>query len=323
LIVPSIDLMGGRTVQLVGGRELAMECGDPLPIARRFALAGEIAVIDLDAALGRGSNADLVKKVISAHPCRVGGGIRDLETAAGWLDAGAAKIIVGTAATPDLLSRLPKERLIAALDARDGEVVVEGWTKGTGAGIVGRIAELKDLVSGFLVTFVEREGRLSGTAMERVAEIVSSARPARVTIAGGITTPAEIAELDRAGADAQVGMAIYTGKMTLADAVTAVLTSDRPDGLWPTVVCDERGTALGLAYSSRESVAKAMELSRGVYQSRKRGLWIKGESSGDFQELLRITPDCDRDTLKFTVRQRGRGFCHEGTWTCWGDRKGE
>ncbi len=98
MIVPSIDLMGGQTVQLVGGREKALDAGDPRPIAEKFRLAGEIAVVDLDAALGRGSNAELVKALLPLAPCRVGGGIRTVEAARAWLDAGATQVVLGTAA---------------------------------------------------------------------------------------------------------------------------------------------------------------------------------------------------------------------------------
>jgi phosphoribosyl-ATP pyrophosphohydrolase len=318
VIIPSIDLMAGQTVQLVGGARKELDAGDPVPIAERFRVAGEIAVVDLDAALGKGNNTELMGKLLHIAPCRVGGGIRDVETAIRWLDQGAAKVVLGTAARPEVLSKLPAERVVAALDAVDGEVVVEGWQKKTGHGIIERMQELKSMVGGFLVTFVEREGRLGGTALEQVQALVKAAAPARVTIAGGVTTVEEIAELDRMGADAQVGMALYTGRMQLADALVAPLQSDRPDGLYATVVVDERGVALGLAWSDEESVREAVRTGRGVYHSRKRGLWVKGESSGAAQELVRIDLDCDRDCLRFVVRQAGSGFCHCGTRTCWG-----
>lgn len=322
MIVPSIDVMGGQAVQLVGGRDRAIDAGDPRPIAERFRVAGEIAVVDLDAAMGRGSNAACIRELVRMAPCRVGGGIRDERTAVQWLDAGAEKIVLGTAAEPELLRRLPRERLIAALDARDGEVVVDGWKRGTGEGILDRLRRLRGLVGGFLVTFVEREGRMGGTRMELVPELVEAAGDARVTIAGGVATTEDVAALDAMGADAQVGMALYAGRMDLADAIAAPLRSDRPDGLWPTVVVDELGAALGLAYSSRASLREAVGSMRGVYHSRSRGLWVKGGTSGDVQELVRVDLDCDRDALRFTVRQRGRGFCHRGTRTCWGESAG-
>ena len=129
MIVPSIDLQNGQAVQLIGGREKALDAGDPRPIAERFSRVGEVAVIDLDAALGTGNNREMILDLVGRAPCRVGGGIRNLETARFWLDAGARKIILGTAAEPDLLSELPRGRVIAALDAVDGEIVVEGWTR--------------------------------------------------------------------------------------------------------------------------------------------------------------------------------------------------
>lgn len=324
MIIPSIDIRNGSTVQLVGGREQALDAGDPLPIAQKFALAGEVAVVDLDAAIGTGSNREVIRPLLRAARCRVGGGIRDVQSAINWLDAGAVSVVLGTAARPDVLRELPRERVIAALDADRGEVVVEGWRTGTGETIVDRMRRLEGLVAGFLVTFVELEGRLGGTNLDLVPELVSvaAAGGARVTIAGGVTSPAEIAALDRMGADAQVGMALYTGRLELADAIGAPLRSDRADGLWPTVVVDELGSALGLAYSSAGSVREAVRTGRGVYHSRARGLWRKGESSGDTQELLRIDLDCDRDALRFTVRQSGRGFCHAGTRTCWGAANG-
>ncbi len=322
MIIPSIDISGGQAVQLVGGEALAIEAGDPFPLLERFRLIGEVAVIDIDAARGEDSNEDLIAELCNRGRIRVGGGIRDEERARMWLDRGAEKIIIGTAATPDLLSRLPKDRVIVALDSRDGVVLSHGWRQTTGAELLSRVEELKDLCGGFLVTFVEREGRLQGTDLDRAKQVVTVAGRARVTIAGGVTSPEEIAVLDHLGADAQVGMALYTGELALSDAVAATLSSDRPDGLWPTVVVDEQGTALGLVYSSGESLRRAIAERKGVYQSRSRGIWVKGETSGATQELLEVDVDCDRDALRFVVRQHGPGFCHTGDRTCWGEDHG-
>jgi len=322
MIVPSVDLMGGHAVQLVGGKTLAIDAGDPRPILERFSVAGEVAVIDLDAALGQGDNRALIRELCRAAPCRVGGGIRSVEAARSWLDAGAAKVILGTAARPEVLRHLPRERTIAALDAVNGEVVVDGWRTHTGENIADRMAALRPYVGGFLVTFVEKEGRMGGTATERVPALVEAAGDARLTIAGGVTTAAAVGVLDRLGADAQVGMALYSGRMDLGDAIAATLTSDRPDGRWPTVVCDTQGAALGLVYSDAESLRVAVAERRGVYSSRRRGLWRKGETSGATQVLRRVTVDCDRDALRFTVEQHGGGFCHTGDRTCFGRSSG-
>lgn len=322
MIIPSIDISGGQAVQLVGGEALAIEAGDPLPLLERFSLVGEVAVVDIDAARGEGDNIELITSMCRRARLRVGGGIRDLETARAWLDRGAEKILIGTAASSDLLSMLPKGRVIVALDSRDGEVLSHGWRKKTGSKLMAKLVELRGQCGGFLVTFVELEGRLQGTDLDRAKQAVAAAAETRVTIAGGIVSPAEVALLDRIGADAQVGMALYTGELGLSDALAATLHSDRDDGLWPTVVVDERGTALGLAYSSAESLKRAVEERRGIYQSRSRGIWVKGQTSGTTQELLAVDVDCDRDTIRFTVRQHDPGFCHTGDRTCWGPDRG-
>src|SRR5256886_4055955 len=131
MIVPSIDLMQGRAVQLRGGRDFVLDGGDALVRLEEFAVAGEVAVVDLDAALGKGSNAAVIHEMVRRAPCRVGGGIRDLDTARAWLDAGAARVMIGTAASPEFCGALPRERLIAAADAGHRQGVVGGWRTAT------------------------------------------------------------------------------------------------------------------------------------------------------------------------------------------------
>ena len=246
--------------------------------------------------------------------------MRSVETAVEWLDAGAARVIVGTAATPEFCAALPRERVIAAVDAEHGELVVEGWQTRTGRDVLDVIRELAPHVGGFLLTQVEHEGVMRGFDWTFVQRAVEAAGGTRITAAGGITTTGEIAALDRLGVDAQVGMALYTGAMALGDAIAAPLLDKEPDGLWPTVVCDEGGTALGLVWSRAETVRRAVAERRGIYWSRSREeVWVKGATSGNTQELLRVDLDCDRDTLRFTARQEGEGFWHTGTTTCWGD----
>ena len=318
MIVPSIDLMQGRAVQLRRGRDFVLDGGDPMARLEEFAVAGEVAVVDLDAALGNGSNASLIRTMVRRAPCRVGGGIRDLDAARGWLDAGAARIMIGTAASPEFCGALPRERVIAAVDAERGHVVVAGWRTATGTPVLDRIRDLAPLVGGFLFTQVEHEGAMSGFDFPAVADAVRAAGQARLTAAGGITTATEIAELDRIGADAQVGMALYTGRLSLGEAVAAPLAKPLDGDVWPTVVCDEWGHTLGLVWSTRESLARAIAERRGVYWSRsRRNLWEKGATSGNTQELVRVELDCDRDALRFTVRQRGAGFCHLDRRSCW------
>ena len=345
MLINSIDLQSGRAVQLRQGKHFVLDGGDPLDRLAQFAPLGEVAVIDLDAALGAKdeaglprTNAEVIRRMLGrgGGRCRVGGGIRTLAAARQWLDWGASKVILGTAATPEILRDLPRERVIAALDCRDGLVVTKGWTHDTGVPVEQRLAELAPLVGGVLITFVEVEGTLSGLPLERVAPLAAVCRKAgcRLTVAGGVRTVEEIAALDRMAdgpVDVQVGMAVYTGAIDPADAMFACLRSDRPDGLVPTVVSDEHGRTLGLTYSSRESLRAAVVERRGVYFSRSRQeVWRKGETSGDTQDLVRVDADCDRDALRMTVRPKrvdgqSVGFCHLRTPTCfdWSASDGE
>lgn len=322
MMIPSIDLRAGNAVQLEGGKEQKLDAGDPAPIAERFGRTGEIAVIDLDAALGTGDNRAVIEDLLRRARCRVGGGIRDLETARRWLDAGATKVILGTAARPEILRELPRDRVIVALDAVDREVVVDGWRTATGTGVLERMRELRELAGGFLVTTVEREGRMEGPDFDFAEALASERGDCALTMAGGVRSAEDIARLDALGLDVQVGMALYTDAISLAEGFLAPLRARTGEGPWPTVVCDASGRALGLVYSDDESVTHALETGRGVYHSRRRGLWVKGETSGQTQTLIGIDLDCDRDALRFTVNQEGSGFCHTGSRSCWGPDSG-
>ncbi len=341
MIVPSIDIRAGRAVQLRGGNYPVLDVGDPEEVADRYSRIGEMAIVDLDAALGTGDNSEIVLRIARRHPCRVGGGLRTKEAVLRYLDAGVRSVMLGTKAEPEFLAELPRERLIAALDEKGGEVVVEGWTKSTGRRIEERMSVLAPFVSGFLVTFVDAEGSLNGIGLERAEALIETAkglhmtqasaqgndctsalRAPRITFAGGAAEAREIGAIDRLGADVQAGTALALGKLSLAEAFSASLSSDRPDGLWPTLVCDEGGRALGLAWSDLESLAASVETGRGTYRSRSRGLWVKGESSGNVQDLIRVEADCDRDAIRFTVRQKGRGFCHLARRSCFDDGSG-
>ena len=319
MIIPSIDIVDGRAVQLRQGKEFVLDGGDPMERLEEFARVGEVAVVDLDAALGKGDNRELIERMARRAAIRVGGGIRDEETARRYLDAGARSIVIGTMATPEFCSRFPAERLIAAVDAREGRIVDRGWQRETGRDVLQAMRELAPYVGGFLFTQVEHEGGMAGFDRDLVARANAAAGGRRLTVAGGVTTAPEIGELDRAGIDAQVGMALYTGKLSLADAVLATLRPANAE-LYPTVVCDGQQRALGLVWSNAESIRCALGEARGIYWSRSRNeLWRKGETSGATQRLIRVEFDCDRDALRFIVEQAEPGFCHEQRRSCWGE----
>ncbi len=320
MIIPSIDLMGGKAVQLRQGKEKVLEVGDVLGLAREFRKYGEIAVIDLDAALGKEDNFELVKQICAIADCRVGGGIRSLEKVSEVLRAGAKKVIIGTSATPKFLEKLPKDKVIVALDTKNGSVVTEGWTKSSGKNPFAQMKELEPYCSEFLFTNVDREGLLAGVDMGLVKKLKGASKN-KITFAGGISTIEEIKMLEDEGFNSQAGMAIYTGKIRLADAFISLLDFSKNNGLVPTIVQDNRGQVLMMAFSSRESLIKTFESGRANYYSRSRKkLWQKGETSGNFQELVKARFDCDRDTLLFTVAQNGNA-CHIGDYSCFGERE--
>lgn len=316
MIIPSIDLINGKAVQLRQGKDLVLtEDRDPIDLAREFNRYGEIAVIDLDAALNKGDNLPLIRELCRVADVRAGGGIRTVERGRQLLRAGAKKIIIGTAATPEFLQNFPKERVIVALDHQNGEVVDQGWTNATGEKLIERAKRLAPYCGSFLCTFVAIEGTMQGMNLEELKSLQQQI-DCPITVAGGVASTAEAAAIARLGLDVQVGMALYTGQLNLADAIIQALDFEKVVQV-PTVVQDEAGQVLMLAYSTPESLKLALEEGQGIYYSRSRQkLWKKGDTSGNRQELLSCRVDCDRDALLFTVRQTGAGACHTEAYSC-------
>ena len=226
MIIPCIDLMDGKVVQLVQGREKALEGDAPLEMLRKFSAFPEIQVIDLDAAMGRGANDGLVEMLASRAATRVGGGVRTIDRAHRLVEQGARKVIVGTAAfceggvDSDFLSGLSgaigRDRLLIALDSREGRIVVKGWRESTVLRAEEILSQLEPFCSGFLCTYVDREGMMQGTDLDWFRRL-RAATQLEITAAGGITTLDEIRELQRLHIHAALGMAIYTGRLDLAE----------------------------------------------------------------------------------------------------------
>lgn len=224
MLIPAIDLQGARVVQLVQGERLALSFDDLDQWLARFAGFPLVQVIDLDAAKGTGRNDALVKRACAALPCRVGGGVRSVERAQELLAAGAREVIVGSAlfrdGRPDLefasraTAAIGIERLVAAVDSRGGRVVMGGWTRSLELMPVQAVRDLEPFVGGFLYTIVDGEGLMLGIDLAAVRS-VREATTRRVTAAGGIRSQEEVDLLDAMGVDAVVGMAVYTGKISV------------------------------------------------------------------------------------------------------------
>jgi phosphoribosylformimino-5-aminoimidazole carboxamide ribotide isomerase len=222
MLIPSIDLQAGRIVQLVQGEALAIATDDFDGWIERFQRFPKVQLIDLDAAKNAGDNGAIVTAICARLPCRVGGGIRSAERARTLLDGGARKVIIGSALfrggdvdtgfAQALAGALTPDRLIAAVDARQGQVVIDGWRTRLTITPVNAIRQLEPFFGEFLFTNVDVEGLMQGFDREAVLA-VRNATTRAVTAAGGVTTEDDVAWLDSIGVDAVAGMAIYSGRL--------------------------------------------------------------------------------------------------------------
>jgi len=320
MLIPSIDLMNGKAVQLKQGKEKVLERDNVFELLEEFSLFGEVAIIDLDAALGTGSNKALIKELLKVRPCRVGGGIRDFETAQEYIKSGASKIIIGTSCRQDWVKKLSRDLLIFAIDAKGDYWSTQGWKTTEQEKVLDLIPKLAENCSEFLYTQVEKEGLLQGIDETRIAEVIRASK-IPVTIAGGITTLEDIQWFTKLGANGQIGMSIYTGRLDLIDCFLCQVDFDKLP-MVPTIVQDVNSEkVLMLAYSNRESLRKALSDRKGIYWSRSRDeLWEKGLTSGSTQSLVQADIDCDGDTLLFRVKQTDNA-CHFNRYSCFTSQK--
>ncbi len=317
MLIPSIDLLDGKAVQLQQGQadKKIIECEDVFALLEEFSLYGEVTIIDLDAAMGTGSNQALIEQMLRKKKCRVGGGIRNLKIAKAYLAAGATKIILGTSANNDFVKKLPKNSLIFAIDAKGDYLTTHGWQKTADARITDIIPKLAKSCSEFLYTQVKNEGMMGGIDKQRIEQVIK-ASPVALTVAGGISSYQDLQWINNKGANSQIGMAIYSGAMQLDKAFLSLVDFNKMD-LIPTIVQDAKTQkVLMMAYSNKESLQLALSQRTGTYFSRSRQeLWTKGLTSGNTQKLVHVDIDCDGDTLLFQVEQEGNA-CHFGRYSC-------
>jgi len=222
VLIPSIDLQGGRIVQLVQGETLAIATDDFEGWIRRFSRFPKVQLIDLDAAKDAGDNTAIVASLCTRLPCRVGGGVRTIDRARALIEAGARKVILGSSLFEDgrvnvafareLAAAIDPDRLIAAVDARGGRVVIHGWRTAVAITPVEAIRELDPFISEFLFTNVDVEGLMQGIDKAAI-QAVRRATTRDVTAAGGVTTQEDVDWLASIGVDAVAGMAIYSGRL--------------------------------------------------------------------------------------------------------------
>jgi len=222
LLIPSIDLMGGKIVQLVQGEKKALEFDDFEYWIERFSTFPLVQLIDLDAAMGRSNNRELITMICKRLPCQTGGGIREVARARELLALGASRVILGSALLKDgaintaLAARaaetLGTEHLTFAIDSRQGKVAIQGWKESTTVNPKDMVHALDPYCSAFLYTHIDTEGTMTGFPIEVARELAALTKN-KMIVAGGIRSRAEVDQLDAIGVDAVVGMAIYTGAM--------------------------------------------------------------------------------------------------------------
>jgi phosphoribosylformimino-5-aminoimidazole carboxamide ribotide isomerase len=228
VLIPSIDLMGGRIVQLVQGEKKALEFTNFDDWITKFASFPLVQLIDLDAAMGRPSNSDLVRRFVAKLPCQVGGGIRSVEAARTAFESGARRVIVGSsliqkgAINVDFAEQLAREfspdKLVFAIDAKGGQVAIRGWKEITQITPLEMVRAVEAYCGAFLYTHIDTEGLLAGLPLDPVRQL-RSATSKQLIAAGGISSIHEVEQLDRMNVDAVVGMALYLGHLTLPDTI--------------------------------------------------------------------------------------------------------
>lgn len=339
MVISSIDLKDGHVVQLKNGKDLVLQRDDSDALIDEFNKYGEVAIIDLDAALrntdekGNTKNTELLKSLLRRGNVRVGGGIRDVKKARQLISLGAEKVIIGSAAwnasrkdgepilntafLDELVKAIGRQRIIISVDAINGKIAVKGWTETANISLIEGAREAEKYASELLFTCVEKEGCMQGTDIGMVKELRNAVK-CRVVAAGGVNSLEQVVELEHMGCDVQLGMALYTGVVSLKDSFIECLDWKKTDGMIPVIAQSEAGEVLMMGYANKEAFERTFKDGKLTFFSRTRkALWTKGETSGHFLQLVKLRADCDRDTVLATVIPHG-GACHTGSWTCFG-----
>ncbi|MCL2808694.1 MAG: phosphoribosyl-ATP diphosphatase [Treponema sp.] len=356
MVIASIDIQNGKVVQLKQGKELVLQRENAQELISEFDRYGEVAVIDLDAAMNKGSNLEMIKPLLRKAECRVGGGIRTPQQAQELISFGARKIIVGSSVFRDpakkgagkdggeffvnvsfleeMSKKIGRQRLIVAVDARDGEIVVDGWKTPTGLDLIETAKAVEPFAGELLFTCVEREGTMEGINLAQVQKLREAVK-CQVTVAGGVSTLAEIEEIAALNCDVQLGMAIYTGKINLTDAFIASLNWNKGQPselntvseisssilvahkmLLPVIVQSTDGQVMMTGFADKTALAETFKRGNVCFHSRTRNkLWMKGESSGNVLKMQQLRADCDRDAILAIAKPAGP-VCHTGAWSC-------
>jgi len=325
--IPTLDISKGQAVLVKHGNVYKV-LGDPVEKAQFISIGGHFQVIDIDGAKGEGSNKEIIKKIVKKYPCYVGGGIRTFEDATEFLNSSARRVIISTAISQELISKLPKDRTIVAFDIDEKNNVFTHGRKGVmEKNLFQMIDKFAPFIETMTITFHHTEGTCKGIPLEQAKEIKKyvSKYNIKLIVAGGISTVKEIKELIDLDLIPQFGSGFWNGKFTLGEVyecisqkvlnIKNITYHETP--LIPTIVQSIDGVVLGLVFSTPETVKLSADSRRATFFSRdKLGIWIKGATSGQYHDIVSIHYCCDGTSLRFIVK--GNKFCHTGSESCFG-----
>jgi phosphoribosyl-ATP pyrophosphohydrolase/phosphoribosyl-AMP cyclohydrolase len=351
--IPTIDIHRGKAVLVLNGK-VTEEIGDPIELAEYLSIHSTIQVTDLSRAFGdKEDNREIIKKICQKTPCYVAGGIRTYDDAIEMLNSSAKRVTISTNALPELLSKLHKNRIIAAFDIDENYMmIVKGRQEKIKESLFDRLEKIHQYIELICVTFHVTEGTNLGIPMDQVDYIKnylnSKYKHIKLTVAGGINSIKQIEALHERQINSQFGYALWKKQFTLGEVFISMLNSDKQkqwitthtplnEPLFPTIIIRETGKVLGLVYVTAESLKMSVDTRVATFWSRDKsqkllsngsntssevnlpgnnGIWIKGETSGNKFTVKKVIFSCDQTSLLMVVDSSNNVFCHTGKESC-------
>lgn len=325
--IPTLDISEGKAVLVRNGKVYKI-LGDPYEKAEFLSINAHFQVVDIDAAMGIGSNKELIKKIAESFQCYVGGGIRTYEQAVEYLNSSAKRVIISTAISTELIQKINKERLIVAFDIDNNyKVFKQGRKEFMEKNLFELIDQFIGNIETMTITFHDMEGTCKGIPMDHVKKIKDYVvdKNIKLIVAGGIASINEINELLLMDVIPQFGSGFWNSKFTLGDVFQCVsniiiqIKNVVYEGtkLIPTIVQSIDGQVLGVTFSTPETLKMSVDTRIATFRSRDTGnIWIKGATSGNYHKVINVHYCCDGTSVRFVVD--GNNFCHTGSESCFG-----
>ena len=325
--IPTLDISDGRAILVKHGKKYK-DNGDPLEKAKFISIHKHFQIVDIDGAVTNNvkNNRELIKHIVKKYPCYVGGGIRTLEIASEYLNSSARRVVISS--NPDLLLKLPKDRVILAVDLdKDNSILINGRTKKSDMTLVQFLdtyAKYTDILS---VTFHDNEGTMEGVPEAQIHELkkITDTYSLKLICAGGISSIKDITFLTNNSIIPQFGSGFWQGHFTLGDVYSLlpnikkkVLLNDKSERMFPCIVQSNTGLVLGLTYMTSNALKLSVDTRVATFYSREHeNIWIKGATSGNYHTVEKVHFCCDNSAIRIVVDST-TDFCHMGTKSCFG-----